>query len=110
MAASGQWPWFKKNYPLALHSHDADCLYYVIAGSLQLGTETLGPGDGFFIEANVPYTYTPGPEGVEVLEFRTASHFDFVNHARNEKFYDRGAATIGENLEDWRRARPPSAR
>ena len=23
--------WFKKNYPLPLHSHDADCLYYVIA-------------------------------------------------------------------------------
>jgi hypothetical protein len=40
--------WFKKDYPLLRHSHDADCLYYVVAGSLRLGTETLGVGDGFF--------------------------------------------------------------
>jgi hypothetical protein len=102
--------WFKKGYPLARHSHDADCLYYVIAGSLQLGTETLEPGDGFFVGANVPYTYTPGEDGVEVLEFRHASKFDFVNHSGNPGFYDRGAATISANLEDWRRAKPPSNR
>jgi quercetin dioxygenase-like cupin family protein len=102
--------WFKKGYPLALHSHDSDCLYYVVAGSLQLGRETLGPGDGFFIEANVPYTYTPGPEGVEVLEFRHATHFDFVNHAGSASFYSRAAQTIADNLDDWRRAKPPSER
>jgi hypothetical protein len=26
--------WFMRDFPLPLHSHDADCLYYVIAGSL----------------------------------------------------------------------------
>lgn len=102
--------WFKKDYPLALHSHDSDCLYYVVAGSLLMGRETLGPGDGFFIAANVPYTYTPGPEGVEVLEFRHATHFDFVNHANSPGFYSRAAKTIADNLEDWRRAEPPSRR
>lgn len=102
--------WFKKDYPLALHSHDSDCLYYVVAGSLLMGRETLGPGDGFFIAANVPYTYTPGPEGVEVLEFRHATHFDFVNHANSTGFYSRAAKTIADNLEDWRRAEPPSRR
>lgn len=100
--------WFKREYPLVLHSHDSDCLYYVVAGSLKLGTETLGPGDGFFIEANVPYTYTPGPEGLEILEFRHASHFNFVNHARNENFYTRAEKTISDNLEGWRNAQPPS--
>ena len=100
--------WFKKDYPLLLHSHDADCLYYIVAGSLDLGTETLGPGDGFFIEAGVPYTYTPGPEGVEVLEFRHANHFNFVNHAKGEAFYDRAVKTVEENLEEWRRVQPPS--
>ena len=102
--------WFKKEYPLVLHSHDSDCLYYVVAGSLQLGTETLGPGDGFFIEADVPYTYVPGPEGVEVLEFRHANHFNFVNLARGESFYSRAAETIQDNLEEWREATPPSTR
>src|SRR5678815_3006476 len=47
--------WFKKGYPLARHSHDSDCLYYIIAGSLQLGFETLISGDGFFVGADVPY-------------------------------------------------------
>jgi hypothetical protein len=100
--------WFKKGYPLARHSHDSDCLYYVVAGSLQLGTETLRAGDGFFVGADVPYTYTPGDEGVEVLEFRHASKFNFVNLAGSQGFYDRAAATISGNLEDWRQAQPPS--
>jgi len=101
--------WFKKDYPLVLHSHDSDCLYYIVAGSLRLGSETLGAGDGFFIEADVPYTYTPGPEGVEVLEFRHANHFNFVNLAKTGSFYNRAAQTIRDNLEDWRQAQPPSA-
>ncbi|MBV9509803.1 MAG: hypothetical protein JO303_05935, partial [Caulobacteraceae bacterium] len=25
--------WFKNNYLLPLHSHEVDCLYYVVAGS-----------------------------------------------------------------------------
>ena len=33
--------WFKEGYALPLHSHDCDCLYYVIAGSLKMGTEEL---------------------------------------------------------------------
>ncbi len=41
--------WFKPGYALPLHSHDADCLYYIIAGSLSLGTEELGERDSFFI-------------------------------------------------------------
>jgi hypothetical protein len=99
--------WFKKDYPLLRHSHDADCLYYVVAGSLRLGTETLGPGEGFFIPAGAPYTYRPGPEGVEVLEFRHATHFDFRNLSDNEAFYAKGAETVAANREAWRQAKPP---
>ena len=44
--------WFKKDYPLPLHSHSANCLYYVIAGSARLGTEELRAGDSFFVPAN----------------------------------------------------------
>jgi quercetin dioxygenase-like cupin family protein len=56
--------WFKSGFPLPRHSHNVDCLYYVLAGSLRVGTETLGRGDGFFVGAEVPYSYVPGPEGV----------------------------------------------
>lgn len=101
--------WLKKNYPLALHSHDSDCLYYIVAGSLRLGTEELGPKDSFFVPADVPYTYRPGPEGVEVLEFRHATHFNFLNLSKSETFWIKAAETVAANRDDWRTARPPSA-
>ena len=62
--------WFKPNYPLPRHSHDVDCLYYVLSGSLTMGNQTLRPGDGFFVPADAPYQYDAGPDGVEVLEIR----------------------------------------
>jgi hypothetical protein len=100
--------WFKKNYPLPLHSHDADCLYYIIAGSLNLGTETLGPRDSFFVPAGAPYAYTPGPSGVELLEFRHARQVDFQLHAHGEAFWKRAAEAMAANSADWATARPPT--
>lgn len=99
--------WFKKDYPLPLHSHDCNCLYYIIAGSLKLGTEELGPRDSFFIPADVPYTYKPGPEGVELLEFRHATHFDFNVRSNTEAFWNRAVSTAQENNEAWANARKP---
>ena len=100
--------WFKRDFPLPLHSHDADCLYYVIAGSIKLGTETLGPRDSFFIPAGVPYTYKPGAEGAEVLEFRQATHFNFLNLANGAGFWEKAAETVSNNREGWASAARPS--
>ena len=100
--------WFKKDYPLPLHSHDADCLYYIVSGTIRLGSEDLGPRDTFLIPAGVPYTYRPGPEGVEVLEFRHATSFNFVNHAKGAAFWAKAAETVAANLDDWKAAVPPS--
>jgi hypothetical protein len=99
--------WFKKDYPLLRHSHDADCLYYIIAGSLRLGTEDLGPRDGFFIPSGTPYTYRAGDDGVELLEFRHATRFNIRNLSKNDAFYEKGAETIAANLEEWRQAKKP---
>jgi quercetin dioxygenase-like cupin family protein len=69
--------WFKANYPLPRHSHDADCMYYVISGSAVMGNQVLRPGDAFFVPADAPYQYDAGPDGVEVLEVRHGtSRFD----------------------------------
>jgi mannose-6-phosphate isomerase-like protein (cupin superfamily) len=62
--------WFKANYPLPRHSHDVDCMYYVISGAAVMGRQTLRAGDSFFVPAGAPYQYTAGAEGVEVLEVR----------------------------------------
>ena len=81
--------WFKSGFPLPLHSHNADCLYFIVAGSLDIGTETLGPGDGFFVGTDVPYSYVPGPEGVEVLEFRSSDNFDYRSRGKSGTYWDR---------------------
>jgi quercetin dioxygenase-like cupin family protein len=62
--------WFKAGYPLPRHSHDADCMYYVISGEAIMGNQTLRAGDSFFVPADAPYVYEAGPDGVEVLEIR----------------------------------------
>ena len=64
--------WFGPNFPLFRHSHPAfgDCLNYVVAGEITMGKRRLGPGSGFFVPNGMPYKYTAGPAGVELLEFR----------------------------------------
>ncbi len=100
--------WFKKDYPLPLHSHDADCLYYIIAGEVRLGTEVLGPRDSFFVPADVPYSYKPGPEGVELLEIRQAAHFNFLNLSKGAAFWDKAAEIAASNRETWKTAVRPT--
>jgi len=102
--------WFKSGFPLPLHTHNADCLYYIVAGSLQLGTETLGPGDGFFLDKDKAYRYTPGPQGVEVLEFRTQENFDINFLAKSLPAWEKIAAAVTARKPDWaNETAPPSA-
>lgn len=101
--------WFKSGFPLPLHTHNADCLYYIVAGSLQLGTETLGAGDGFFVGANKAYRYTPGPEGVEVLEFRHAENFDIKFLAKTLPAWAKITEVIRDRRPVWSAEQPPSS-
>lgn len=100
--------WFKSGFPLPLHSHNADCLYYIIAGSLKLGTEELGPGDGFYVGTDVPYTYKPGPDGVEVLEFRTADAFDIRFRGNTTAFWDKIVDGLRKEKPGWAGQRKPT--
>ncbi|MBB5686754.1 cupin domain-containing protein [Sphingobium boeckii] len=100
--------WFKSGFPLPRHSHNVDCLYYIIAGSLRLGTEELGAGDGFFVGADVPYAYVPGDDGVEVLEFRTSNSFDINLLASNAAFWAKAVEGVKAKQADWPAESPPS--
>ena len=75
---------------------------------IRIGTEELGARDSFFVPGGVPYTYRPGPDGVEVLEFRHATHFNFVNLSKGEAFWNKATETVSANREGWRTAKPPS--
>ena len=99
--------WFKSGFPLPLHSHDADCFYQVIAGSMRVGTEELGKGDGVLIPAGAPYTVTPGPEGVEILEFRTTHDYDTRYRGKTARYWDRLAEIASDRQAAWAKEDAP---
>jgi hypothetical protein len=94
------WSWFGPNYPLPRHSHDADCLYYVVSGEARLGNRTIGAGGGFFVPAGAPYAYTAGPDGIQILEFRGVSSFD-MQITEGLGRWDRIVDTVRANKETW---------
>lgn len=100
--------WFRSGFPLPRHSHDVDCLYFILAGSLRIGTQDLGAGDGFFVGAGVPYAYVPGDQGVEVLEFRGASSFDIRMLANNPAYWRKAVAQVTQQRAGWAAQSPPS--
>lgn len=101
--------WFKSGFPLPLHSHSTPCLYFILAGTLRIGTQELGKGDGFYIDPNVPYIYEPGPDGVEVLEFRDTDSFDIRIRSRNVKWWNKALDRLKRVRTNWtKEAAPPS--
>ena len=99
--------WFKSGFPLPLHSHDADCYYLIIAGSMRVGTEDLGKGDGVLIPAGAPYTVTPGQDGVEFLEMRTSPDYDTNYRAKTDSYWDRVADTLRARKDIWKNEPAP---
>jgi quercetin dioxygenase-like cupin family protein len=87
---------FGPGFLLPRHSHDSDCLYYIVAGSLIMGTRTLGAGDGFFLPADQPYAYRAGPQGVKLLEFRHQASFDMKIYEKDMAAYREKAAASME--------------
>jgi len=101
--------WFKSGFPLPLHSHNCECLYFVISGGLRMGTEEFGPGDGFFVGTDVPYSYVPGSEGVELLEFRTADSFNGTPLGKTKAYWEKALANLLAARERWpEQAAPPT--
>jgi quercetin dioxygenase-like cupin family protein len=99
--------WFKSGYILPRHSHNADCLYYVMAGELHMGTQVLRKGDGVFIPADAAYTYEAGPTGVEVLEYRNATRFHFMFQGNDDAHWSRIANVLKNNCPAWENEPPP---
>jgi hypothetical protein len=94
--------WFKSGWPLFRHSHGPDCLYYVIGGSLKIGDEELRKGDGFFVPGGVPYVYTVGPQGMELLEFRHEPIRDTDIQANNPAFWEKALEMVTSSQERWK--------
>ncbi len=94
--------WFKPNFPLPRHTHNVDCMYYVISGGAVMGNVTLRPGDSFFVPAGAPYQYSAGPDGVEVLEIRHgAEQFDIKLSDIGEDRWEALADVVIANQKQW---------
>ena len=94
--------WIKPGYPLPRHSHDSDCLYYVVRGSLIMGTETLRASDGFFVPAHANYTYVGGPDGGELIEIRYGPNSIWTDMpAQSDARYETELALIKANHDAW---------
>ena len=99
--------WFKSGFTLPVHSHNADCLYYIVSGEAILGKRTLTAGDGFFVPVDCYYSYTAGPEGVEVLEFRHANQIDMKWRDSKPDYRNRIADKILASQDKWKEESPP---
>jgi hypothetical protein len=99
--------WFKPHFPLPRHSHKQDCLYYIVDGSIRLGKESLGAGDGFFLPGGTPYTYGIGPEGVQMLEIRHCGEIDYRSFSHTLAWWDKAEKAIRDNHAAWQTIAPP---
>jgi quercetin dioxygenase-like cupin family protein len=97
------WSWFGPGFILPRHSHDADCLYYVVSGEARMGNRRIGAGAGFFVPAGAPYAYTAGPEGIQILEFRNATSFD-MRITEGLARWGRIVENARANAEAWKEA------
>lgn len=55
----------------------------------------------------MPYAYKPGPNGVEVLEFRTADTFDIRFLGKTAAFWDKTVDAIRSERGAWAGQRRP---
>jgi quercetin dioxygenase-like cupin family protein len=92
---------FAPHYVLPRHAHDGDCLYYVVEGSLVMGSQVLEAGDGFFVPSDAPYAYEAGPDGVVVLEFRTRTSFGMNIPGGQVDRLRRMATVAGQYADEW---------
>ena len=100
--------WFKSGYILPRHSHDADCVYYIIAGEVKMGSTRIAAGEGIFIPANDGYTFEVGPIGCELLEFRNATQFHIHFQGDDDAYFDRMIQLQVDKAASWKIEPRPS--
>lgn len=93
--------WLKSGFITPRHRHDTNCLYFVLAGELRLGNAVLGPGDGAYVPQGTVYSVEAGPEGLDLLEFRTDTVFNVEYTSNNDNFWERVIGATMANAAQW---------
>jgi hypothetical protein len=55
------WSWFAPGYPLPRHSHNADCLYFVVSGEARMGNRRIPAAPGSSYPRAGPMPTPPDP-------------------------------------------------
>jgi hypothetical protein len=58
------------------HTHDVDYIEFVLDGEVHYGNKVVRRGGGVFRKAGTPYTFTAGPEGAVIADFRAHTFYD----------------------------------
>ena len=74
-----------------------------------MGSQVLEAGDGFFVPSDAPYAYEAGPDGVEVLEFRSGTSFGMKIPGGQLERLRRRRQVADEHGDDWAERRARSA-
>jgi quercetin dioxygenase-like cupin family protein len=98
--------WLGPHYVLPRHTHSGDCLYYIVEGSITMGSQQLAAGDGFLVPSDAPYAYEAGPAGAVVLEFRSETSFDIMFTSGQLQRWRRMAEVAKVHGETWAESRP----
>ena len=100
--------WLKSGFITPRHKHDTNCIYHVLAGEAHLGNAVLKSGDGVFVPKGTIYEIKAGPQGLEVLEFRTDTAFNVFYTGNDAANWDRVVGAVAANAPTWADQPPPS--
>ena len=101
--------WYAPHYTLPRHSHDVDCLYYVVQGEAHLGNQVIEAGEGFYVPAGAPYSlHEAGPDGVEVLEVPLAPVRSRIKVSESEGRWALLAENARTHKAEWEAASAPA--
>jgi quercetin dioxygenase-like cupin family protein len=57
------------------HSHDVDYIEFILEGEVHHGNKVVRRGAGVYRKAGTPYTFTAGPEGAVIADFRAQTFY-----------------------------------
>ena len=85
---------------LPRHRHDVDYIEFILEGEVHHGNRVIGPGGGVYRAAGTPYTYTVGPDGATVADFRAHTWYrtDYVDDPADwpdHRNWDHGTSDAG---------------
>jgi quercetin dioxygenase-like cupin family protein len=66
---------FQPGTVLPRHSHDVDYIEFVLEGEVHHGNRVLRAGGGVYRPAGAVYSYTAGPEGATIADFRAHTSY-----------------------------------